>query len=177
VWIADAWQQAQALPPQVKGLPEFQQIFEQALTAFDFEVAQGYHPTVKDDDTAHEAFRKFFRTRLISHPSIAHAHRSMKDSETERTRLEAEKAERDRKLREQAERDGAEKLRRQMAEKRQNTPPNPMGKVAHQDSGVSPSTLGEPDANASISNMSPIRAERYLADRAAQRARERFRRT
>jgi len=177
VWIADAWQRTQALPPQVRELPHFNEIFNRTVAAFDFEVSQGYHPEIKDDDTAHEAFRKFFGARLLAEPGVRQAFDAIRQREAERNSANTNQAERDRKLREQAEREGAEKLRRQMAETRQNTPPNPMGKVAHQDSGVSPSTLGEPDANASISNMSPIRAERYLADRAAQRARERFRRT
>ena len=110
------------------------------MQSFDAEVALGHYRTLQGIEDLHQAFKQFFMARLVREPVVGAALRKVETERQQKTAAAAEQAaatERALKAREEA---AVERFKRDMAAKRVETPPHPLGNLAAASRDRAPNT-------------------------------------
>jgi hypothetical protein len=126
----DAWGYAQRLPQHITSLPGFGQLFNEALYSFNAELELGHYQHLRpgDVDSLHQEFTRFFGSRLARDSAAMAAHRQYQDAQNQR-RIAA-KAATDQRTRDAEKTAAVDQFKQQVADKRQQMPPHPLGQVA-----------------------------------------------
>lgn len=126
-WTEDAWRQTGRLPQAVRAAPEFNGDFQRAVVGFNAELEAGMHPQVQDEITMHREFSRYLMGRLLSNPAYRTAFMEARNN-GQKPEAEAQPASAEPDL-EQVKRQAVEEYKRQVAQRRQESPPHPMGRV------------------------------------------------
>jgi hypothetical protein len=168
-WVNDAWNRnSSTVPQEVRQLPHFGRMFQQAVRLFDHALAEGHHPDVRTVEDQHNAFGRFFRALLLQDTQVRDAFSKVSSARTQ----PAGDAPKDDPAAKAAEKKAEEKVRREFAEGRRNSPPNPLAGVGH---GSGPDRAAPaPDQGKPKGPVSPHRVEQMARSSARERARQRF---
>jgi hypothetical protein len=172
-WASEAWRNTEAMPAEIRTLPEFQHWFRDELTLFDTRVERGHYDHLRDASRPHEfgavlqrEFANLLRRRIVSEPAAAAVIRRLNAPPAAPAQPAApapsaeEQARREAEIRRQA----VEDFKRQAAGTRAATPPHPMGSLAHQSSDGRAVVPGQDEVD--VSNLSPEQRRRHFRQQA-----------
>lgn len=128
-WKAQAFQNTQVLPQHIRELPQFKGYFTSALESFDAELKLGHHPDVKNTEQMHTAFRTFFGQRLARQPDVIALMRATAAGKHKAAAAKVVDAETAKKATEAAAAAAVQEFKEEVATKRIDTPPNPLGAI------------------------------------------------
>ena len=137
VWVGEAWSHTTKLPEGIRNLPDFRQLFGEAVEDFGDAVKRGRYPEIKEvGETAHDEFTKFFAQRLQQRPAVQDLLSKSKEAADRQRAQNAVKTQRARAAeaaRVAAAAKGAvDDFKRGAAETRAAAPPNPLGTIPSQ---------------------------------------------
>lgn len=130
-WTSEAWERAQLIGAELRGLNEFPGWFEQAVDDYNTAIEKGRYPNVKSVDQLHDAFVDFFGSFLMRQPAVRELYARSKETPRDPTPPvpAVDPAARQREL-EQAAADAVERYKREAADTRTKNPPHPLGGIA-----------------------------------------------
>lgn len=171
-WVQNAWSDAtSAVPDEVRSIPHFGRVFNNSVRLFDHALAEGHYPGVETVEQQHEAFQTFFRGQLLQYPAVRQALQEARAriKSADEPKEPAAPAEPDERAVEKAK----DELKKEYAESRRKSPPNPLAGVGHS-SGPDRARPPDDDGQPNMNNLPPHKVKRLAAQSARQRARERF---
>lgn len=171
-WKQEAWANVNTLPESLRRLPSYGQWFEDAVHSFNAEIELGHYPNLNGADDLHREFLRFFSTRLTAQPEVAGLYQAVTQREFQaRTAAAARAAEQQRQL-EQIRQAAIEGYKKQVADKRIQAPPHPLGNLnaVSRDRAPAGSEAAEPLA----AELSPSQFKKSLRTAAREDARRRF---
>lgn len=164
-WAEDAFERTQTMPPGIRGIPNFQQIFGMALKSFNSEIAMGQISVEQGDEEAmHREFTNFFGSRLVRLPEVQEAYKKMRADEADKdgsktvADTKAATDQREAAIRRQA----VEDYKQEAAKKRKDQPLHPLGKVPGVNRGTLPSVSSDAEQQEEIATLSPHDLKRRL---------------
>lgn len=120
-WVADAWQRTARLPAEIRSLPDFQRWFQEEVDQFNMKIELGHYDGKLDSlDGMHTEFQQNLAKRIVTEPTASDILR--RNIET----AKAETAKANQKAAEAAGEKAVEEFKRSAAERRVDSPPNPV---------------------------------------------------
>jgi hypothetical protein len=159
-WKAEAWANVSTLPEPIRNLPVFPKAFEDAVYSFNAEIELGHFPGITNAEQMHQAFLRFFNTRLTGLPEVVAAVKSVGERvQQANVAAEAAKAAEQRRI-EQIKKDAVEEFKKQTAASREAIPPHPLGNFtgAGRDRAGAGSQAAAPAAETSPMTRKEVRA-------------------
>lgn len=173
----EAWARVSGIEPAVRGLPEFQAWFDQAIEDFDSQAIRGRFKPILDvletpEERAaklHELFREQFAQTLMGKNEVMEVFRNQQAAVQQRTTSDAAAAERLRQERAAADTAAVERYKQELADKRRQAPLNPLAQpAAAARPGV---TVAPGSGDVDVSTLSPLAAKEHFKEQARQRMR------
>jgi hypothetical protein len=168
----DAWGYASRLPAYITSLPGFGQWFNESLFSFNSELELGHYPQLQrgDIDALHHEFTRFFGSRLARESAAMQAHRQHQSAQVERTA--AAKAAAATRTQTASNAAAVEQFKQNVADRRQQTPPHPLGQLASAARDRVP-TEGQAVPE-DTGQLSPHELKKQLRQESREAARRRF---
>lgn len=176
-WAGEAYQRAQtSLPQEIRTLPHFGQLFQEALQLFDRAVELGHYQYLANDpdraNKLHAAFQKELGARLRRDPEVARIVDSIREHQSRAAAARAAEEARRRQAEQKASTDAVESFKRDAANRRTAQPPNPLATVNEQAAGTRALAIEEEQPD--TSNMSSARLRQHSKRKALEIARSRL---
>jgi len=169
-WAEDEWNRTSYFSTAVRTHPEFRTVFGKAVDAFNSEVSLGHYndlarlPAEQRAEAVHKAFTTFLQTRVLANPDLRAALKTPSPQQDP-----AAKAAEEQRTREAIRREERERLLKEMAEKRKDSPPHPLGNLASRDRVPVGAAEGDDTSRQNLSAHELRRASRKGARDTARR--------
>lgn len=146
-WVQDAWAETKGIPEEIRTLAGFPQWFQETLEDFNHKLSVGHLRDVRKGDlqSMHMAFKKLLHARLVSEPSVSQAFNQVNQKKTQGAATANAAADAAKKREEQIAAKAIEDFKRSMADKRDATPPHPLGNLVRASSDRVPAATPTPD--------------------------------
>jgi len=131
-WATDEWARTSYFKPEVRNHPQFRQVFDESIDSFNKEIEIGHYadlgrlPEHERPEAVHKAFTSFLQSRILREPALVAAYKKVETPKGPAVDTAGEAQ----RTREAMKREIREELLKEMAEKREGTPPHPLGTLS-----------------------------------------------
>jgi hypothetical protein len=177
-WAQEQYEGAkQRFPAIVTGMPEFGGWFENAVLSFNAELEAGRHPDVRTTTQMDAKFHDLLQARIMAEPKIRMllkdvSDRKQRDTAAAREIKERQQAQAQRAASD-AKKEGVAEFKREVAAKRADRPPHPLGALSDAARGTD-AVLGGAEAGEDLSGLSAHELKKRLRSGVRDDVRRRF---